>query len=302
MGGPGSEREVSMNSGRNVVAAFGQFNKQNHKSKTSLQYTVVPLEIRDPKKVLSQLQKVKPDVAFSVVHGTFGEDGTLQALLEVAGIPYVGSGVLASALCMDKSFSRKLVEKAGLTVPREWPSSEWREASKHLPAIVKPRSSGSSLGISVVRQASKLKAAIKKAEKEGEAIIQEFVKGTEVTCGVIDVGKGPRALPVTEMALTGDTHDFASKYVNAENTEITPARISPKLTVAIQAAAVLAHQTLGCRHISRSDLIVSKNKIYFLETNTLPGLTRMSLVTKAAKVAGIDMPALVHRLTSVALK
>ena len=286
MGGPGSEREVSLNSGRNVLSAF--------RSKENTQrYIAVPIEIRDPKKVLAQLALAKPDVAFSVVHGTFGEDGVLQSLLEIARVPYVGSGVLASALAMNKKLSSFLVNTKGVRVPRE---------TKKIPCVVKPNDSGSSVGVTIVKNKKDLAKAIKLASKEGGPIIQEFVPGTELTCGVLKFEKGkPTALPVTEIVPKSKFFDYKAKYTKGGSEEITPARISKKLTQEVQEAALLAHKTLGCRHISRSDFILSKDKIYYLETNTSPGMTNTSLIPQAAAVAGLSMPDLCDRLVRAAL-
>jgi D-alanine-D-alanine ligase len=288
-GGPGSEREVSINSGKNIVAAL-------RAPENAARYEVILIDVRDPSKVPSQLAKVKPDVIFPIVHGTFGEDGTLQALLEVFGKPYVGSGLLASAICMDKLLSTKLVALAGLAVPKHL---DVRRSS--YPCVVKPRASGSSVGVSIVRNKRDLTKALRTAAKEGEPIIQEYIRGTEVSCGVLDFGEGSFALPVTEMVLTREFHDYKSKYIKGACQEITPARISAALTRQVQAATLLAHKTLGCRHISRSDFILRGKTIYYLETNTSPGMTDTSLIPQAAAVAGWPMPLLADRLVRAAL-
>ena len=284
--------------------------------------------------------KHKPDVIFPIVHGTFGEDGTLQALLDIYGKPYVGSGVLASALCMDKVLSSELVEKHGLLIPKiirqnqsgtflltNEEGNSRQSARMILPKralrslgeawVVKPRASGSSVGVSIVRKKSELARALRLASKESEPMVQEMIVGIEVTCTVLDFPKAKlsrkfsfRALPVTEIIpdpKVAKFFDYKAKYTKGGSLEVTPARISPALTKAIQQASILAHQLLGCRHISRSDFIISTQmighsmsnhlgKVYYLETNTAPGMTDTSLVPQAAQVAGLPMPELVHQL------
>src|SRR3989344_1352826 len=292
MGGPGSEREVSLASGKNVFKAISS-------GDNIYRYIGIFIDVRNPKKVLSQLEETKPNVIFPVVHGTFGEDGTLQALLDIFGKPYVGSGVLASALCMDKVLSSELMANHGLDVPvvlAPRSSAIWRSV------VVKPRASGSSVGVSIVKKKSDLAKAIGLASKEGEVMIQEFVAGRELACGVLEFEKDkPFALPVTEIIPKSKFFDYKSKYVNGGSEEITPARISSSLTNQIQTAALLAHKILGCRHISRSDFILSKSNIYYLETNTCPGMTDTSLFPQAALAAGYPMPELVHRLIECAI-
>lgn len=289
MGGISSETEVSLASGKNVVEALKTGNNL-------LKYTVVPVRVSDPKKLLKQLEKAKPDVIFSVMHGTFGEDGTLQALLDVYGVPYVGSGVLSSALCMDKKISAQLVADAGIVVPKE---VDRVLALRSLGGawVVKPRASGSSVGVTIVKDKKDLAKAIKLASMEGEPLVQEYISGTELTCGVMEDEEGRAfALPVTEIIPKSNFFDYKAKYTKGGSEEITPARISPALTREVQRLALLAHKTLGCRHISRSDFILKGQTVYYLETNTCPGMTNTSLVPQAARVAGIDMPTLVHRL------
>ena len=303
-GGPSSEHDVSLNSGENVARALeiGENKKRYH---------VVRVKFKDPKKLISRLQQIQPQVVFPVLHGKFGEDGTLQALLETLELPYVGSGVLASALCMDKILSSELVAGLGIKVPKQvGPSSRMslggREQGRSQfvwhPVVAKPRFGGSSVGVSIVKNKKELARAIKTARKEGEVLMQEYLKGRELTCGVLEFTKGnPSALPVTEIIPCSKFFDYKVKYTKGGSEEITPARISPKLTREIQRATLLAHKTLGCRHISRSDFIFAKNKLYYLETNTMPGMTNTSLVPQAAAVAGLSMPDLTHRLVQSAL-
>ena len=291
LGGPGSERQVSIASGKNIVSALSS--KEN-----SSRYVVRTIDARDPKRVLEQLKAAKPDVIFPIVHGTFGEDGTLQAILEIFGKPYVGSRVLASALAMDKVTSTKLLKSQGLSTP---PLLDDRIAK--FPCVVKPRASGSSVGVSIVRSRKDLNAALRLAKREGEPMIQEFIQGLELTCGVLEFERGnPFALPVTEIIPKSKFFDYKAKYTKGGSDEITPARIPSALAKKVQLAALLAHKTLGCRHISRSDFIISKSKkVYYLETNTAPGMTATSLIPQAARAAGISLPELAHTLVQATL-
>lgn len=308
-GGPSSEHEVSLASGANIVRAL-------RTGENARRYQVMPIRFREPEELLKKLvgkkfANNKIDCVFPVLHGKFGEDGTLQALLETLGLPYVGCGVLASALCMDKVLSSELVAGLGMKVPNKLGPSLLTASKGHSrgrpnllwhQAVVKPRFGGSSVGVSVVKSNKELASAIKKASKEGEVLVQKYLQGREFTCGVFEFENGkPFALPVTEIVPKSEFFDYKAKYTKGGSDEICPAQIPAKLTHEIQSAALLAHKTLGCRHISRSDFIFSKNRLYYLETNTMPGMTNTSLVPQAAAVAGISMPDLTHRLAQSSL-
>ena len=229
------------------------------------------------------------DVVFNDLHGEYGEDGRIQGLLDCFKVPYTGSGVLASALVMDKIKSYEIFKLHGLNVPKE---TTLKKGEK---VVVKPSCLGSSVGISIVDNQKDLKKAIKKAtEKCDTVIIEEYIDGKELTCGILENAKGQKylALPVTEI-IPPDGHffDYDVKY-DGSTQEITPAKISKKLTKEIQEQSIKAHQVLGCAGYSRADFIVKNNKIYILEVNTLPGLTSESLLPKAAKEAGIKFPKL----------
>lgn len=271
MGGRSSEHEISLITGENVI-------KYLDKKK----YNIKPIVIS--KKGEWSTEELKSiDVVFNAMHGEYGEDGTIQKILDDLGIKYTGSGVLASALGMDKIKSYEIFKLHGLTVPRETTVGK---------VVVKPSCLGSSVGISIVDNKKDFKKAIKKAkEKCDTVIIEEHIDGKEVTCGIIDNFKGQKyfALPVTEIVPPdGRFFDYEVKY-DGSTQEITPARISKELTKKIQEQSIKAHQILGCKGYSRVDFIIDKkNKIYILEVNTLPGLTSESLLPKAAKEAGIE--------------
>lgn len=278
MGGMSSEHEISLSTGENVI-------KYLDKKK----YNVRPLVISKKgewfvggKKTIDEALK-GIEVVFNALHGEYGEDGRIQGLLDCFGVKYTGSGVLASALGMDKVKSYELFKLHGFNVPKETTVGK---------VVVKPSCLGSSVGISIVDNEKDLKKAINKAKQVcDEVIVEEYIDGIEVTCGVLDNFNGQKhfALPVTEI-IPPDGHffDYQVKY-DGSTQEITPARISKSLTRKIQEQAIKAHQILGCRGYSRADFILKNNKTpYILEVNTLPGLTSESLLPKAAKAAGIE--------------
>lgn len=294
MGGMSSEHEISLISGQNVLKYLDR-----------TKYMIKPIVIGKQgnwtiggRQVAADKALKGVDVAFNALHGEYGEDGCIQGLLESFSVKYTGSGVLASALGMDKIKSYELFKLRGLTVPKRATLERGKKV------VVKPSCLGSSVGISIVDNKKDLKIAINKAKERCETvIIEEYIDGQEMTCGIIDNFKGQKhfALPVTEIIPPpGRFFDYEVKY-NGSTQEITPARISKSLTKKIQEAAIRAHQILGCKGYSRTDFIVRKNKIYVLEINTLPGLTKESLLPKAAKVAGIEFPDLLDIIIKNAL-
>lgn len=294
MGGPSGEREVSLASGRGVVRAL----------QASGKFEVLPVEIAATGD-LPPMAAV--DVAFIAMHGKGGEDGTIQKKLERKNIPYTGSGVLASALGMDKVRSLALFREAGLLVPEYKVVSSKVVSSKGVtfPVVTKPNYHGSSLGVSICRNATELKKGIALAQKyDKDVIIQQFVDGVELTCAVLG-NKKPKALPVVEIiANKGDFYDYASKYETGGSDHIIPARIPKAVAKKVQQQAIKVHQLLGCRGFSRTDFIFDKkhNKLYVLEINTIPGLTPTSLFPDAARAAGISFGSLLERLVQLALQ
>src|SRR3989344_2133010 len=297
-GGPSSEHDVSLASGANIVKAL-------RVGENARRYQVTAIKFRQPSELLKKLVGKKFDCILPVLHGKFGEDGTLQALLETLNLPYVGCGVLSSALCMDKVLSSELMGlNRNVALPAHGLQGKFAtKANFGSGLIVKPRSGGSSVGVSIVKNKKELAPAIREASKEGEVLVQELINGREFTCGVLEFTKDNlSALPVIEIVSHSKFYDYKAKYSKGGREHICPAQIPTKLNREIQKAALLAHKTLGCRHISRSDFIFSKNKLYYLETNTMPGMTDLSLVPQAAAVAGISMLELTHRLVASALK
>ena len=245
------------------------------------------------------------DVAFVALHGPWGEDGKIQAVLETFGIPYTGSGVLASALAMDKAMTKTVLAANGIDVPRGVVvSSATERPAIAPPSVVKPVENGSSVGVTMVDDATDYPAAIAEALRyDRRALVEERIVGTELTVGVIGPADDLQALPVIEIVPKRAFFDYRAKYDSGLSDEICPARVPEAIAKRAQDIAMRAHRALGCRSISRTDLIwsASDGRMVALEVNTMPGMTANSLVPKAARVAGISFPELVERLVTWAL-
>ncbi|MDE2144837.1 MAG: D-alanine--D-alanine ligase [Patescibacteria group bacterium] len=303
-GGPSLEHEVSVLSGRHVLSFL-----------STDKYDAFPVHIRrDGEWPLSgeELAK-KADAVFIALHGKYGEDGTVQDILEHLGVPYTGSGVLASALGMNKIFSYRLFKALGLNVPRfeivsrydaEWRGGYPLNIPLALPLIVKPANQGSSMGVSLVRRGEELWPAVTKAlQLDKEAIVQEYVSGTEITCGVLEVGERVAALePIEIIKSSGDVFDYQAKYTSGMAEE-RAAVLAGSVIERIKKDTVTAHKAIGAYGFSRSDFIFSPDgRLYVLETNTLPGLTENSLFPKAALASGISFPDLLDIMIDQALR
>lgn len=251
------------------------------------------------------------DIIFIALHGPFGEDGTVQGLLESAGLIYVGSGVAASSLAMDKVRAKQIYRAAGLPTPdfevlraRGYDAETAARAAARigLPAVVKQSCNGSSFGVSFPKtQAELLQTAQQITSEGGEVLIETYIKGQELTCAVLDSEATglAEALPVTE--IVPDTRfeffDYEAKYTPGATEEITPARISDALREEVQTLALAAHEVLGCRDLSRTDFMIDADgRPQILETNTIPGFTETSLLPQAAAAAGMSFEQLVARL------
>jgi D-alanine-D-alanine ligase len=258
------------------------------------------------------------DAVFVALHGAFGEDGTVQGFLETAGVPYTGSGVAASALAMDKERTKEVLSHHGIaTAPwvsvdrGEWESGRERvldrvESQLGLPAVVKMPREGSSFGITMAADRDALARAIGEAVAgpDRRALVEGRLAGTEVTCPVLGNRGGPyRALPIVEIVPRArEFFDFEAKYEGASE-EICPARVSDDVAARVREAAITAHRVLGCDGLSRSDFIVDADgRPWFLETNTVPGMTEQSLCPLAARAAGIEFPRLCEMLVELALQ
>lgn len=297
MGGRSAEREVSLNTGGQVARALEE---RGHR--------VVTLDTAD----LGFIEALRVggfDVAFICLHGRFGEDGTMQGLLEILGVPYVGSGVLASALAMDKVASKHIFTAAGIRTPQAVALTAMPSDTAPIIAelgaklVVKPVSEGSSVGMSIVHGPDELLPALELAFRHDHAVLVEaFVAGTEVTIGVLgnDVVE---ALPTLEVVPEHEFYDYESKYVPGMSRHIIPARVDEAVRAECQRVAIAAHVALGCRGMSRADTIVTaEDEVYLLEVNTIPGMTATSLLPDAARAAGIEFPDLCDRLVELALE
>lgn len=298
-GGKSSEREVSLKSSAQVFEALDK-NRYN-------------IQRYDPLTDLGKLVQDAPELqaALIIMHGRGGEDGAMQGLLDLLEIPYQGSGVLASALAMDKELSKALYQMAGLRVPtalafgrEKAPSPQEIEASLGLPVVIKPTTEGSSIGITLARTLPELEAGLALAfSLDSQVLVEEFIQGTEVTGAVLG-NKNLQALPLVEIipASNYTFFDYEAKYQPGASKEICPARLEAELTKKAQHCALKAHSALGCRGYSRTDMIVREGQIYVLETNTIPGMTATSLFPQAAKAAGLEFPALLDKLIELALE
>jgi D-alanine-D-alanine ligase len=253
------------------------------------------------------------DVVFIALHGPWGEDGTVQGLLDLVGVPYVGSGTLASALAMDKAMAKTVLGARGLPLPRgvEVSRAEWKTAAADaleraahlLPAVVKPVCQGSSIGMGLAADAESLSVALDEALRhDSRALVEERLVGVELSVGVLG-NRELQALPPIEIVSKRAFFDYRAKYDASLSEEICPARVDAALNAQAQELALRAHRALGCRGLSRTDMIADAERgLRVLEVNTMPGMTINSLLPKAAKVAGIAFPELLDRLVRLALE
>lgn len=321
MGGMSAEHDVSLRSGANVV--------QHLDSDT---YAVTAVEItRDGEWVFPdrpgelvefpdaapKLKALHPDCVFIALHGPYGEDGRIQGFLDLMGVPYVGAGCAASALALDKVRSKALLEHAGVAVPRHllYTRRDWHgdrdgmtaaiEQAFGFPCVVKSPRLGSSLGMGIPRKRDELAEVVAEVLRHGYSfMVEEFVHGRELSCGVLelDEDEGPFALPVTEIKpKSGTFFDYHAKYTPGASEEITPAPIPDDIRDEAQRIALCAHNTIGCRGLSRSDMIWSGDRVVWLEINTIPGLTETSLLPQQAAAAGMSLAELYARLVESAL-
>ena len=248
------------------------------------------------------------DVVLIALHGTWGEDGRIQGLLDTIGVPYTGSGVLASALAMDKEVAKQVLAASGLDVPRgvvvrgTHPAAIESARSIGLPAFVKPVGSGSSVGASIVQTDNDLAPAIQAAlEYDERVLVEEQIRGRELTVPVIG-NDDLTALPVIEILTKRAFFDYSAKYDAGESEEVCPAEIPPDVAKRAQELAVRAHRALHCRGMSRTDFMWSGERMVALEVNTIPGMTANSLLPKAARAAGIKFGDLLERFVDWALE
>ncbi len=286
MGGRSAEREISLMSGNAVLAALERKGVDAHAFDT---------RNRD----LHELRSQGFDRVFIALHGRYGEDGTVQGALELMGIPYTGSGVMASSLAMDKWRTKLVWIAAGISTPRFQmleAGSDFKAVANDLglPLIVKPSREGSTIGLTKVTRVQDVEAAYQKAAQHDEMVLaEEFIAGVEVTASIL----GEQALPLIRIEAPGGSYDYQAKYFSDETRYFCPSGLPPALESRIQALALKASLILGCQGWGRVDLMLNaKNKPFLLEANTVPGMTGHSLVPMAAKVAGIPFEDLVVRI------
>ncbi len=288
-GGLSSEREVSVNTGAAVISAL-----------ESLGYTLAPIDAgRD---LPAQLRASGAAVVFNALHGTFGEDGRLQGMLDWMGLPYTGEGIRASLLAFDKALAKKAYRDAGVPVAADvvWPAAEalGKEADNlpfALPVAVKPVAEGSSVGVTLVHESAAFAQAVT-AAATGPVMVEVLVEGPEMSV----VCLGDEALGCVEIEPLRDFYDYEAKYGSTGTRYHVPPRITPTQLASVETVGLAAHRALGCSSVTRSDVILGEDGPIVLETNTLPGMTASSLVPKVAAARGIKFPELIERILDLA--
>ncbi|MDO8916059.1 MAG: D-alanine--D-alanine ligase [Coriobacteriia bacterium] len=304
MGGRSLEREVSLRSGERVFTAL-----------TQLGYRALALDVTP--ELVDTLRREKPDAVYIALHGKFGEDGTVQEALDFLGIRYTGPGVIASALAWDKALSKRLFAQAGIPTPPwvTFTSDAFKEmgaasaldlvpgAVGGFPVCVKPSKQGSALGLTRVEDAAHLPDALLTALSYGDAaLVEKWVDGTELAVSVVDGADGPEVFPPVEMVAKSGVFDYTAAYTAGATDYYCPARLPDDVTLEVERLARECHTLLGCRGVSRTDMVVDEaGRPLVLEVNTSPGMTETSLLPMAAAAAGTDFASLVGRMVRVAL-
>jgi D-alanine-D-alanine ligase len=284
MGGPGKERDVSLRSGAAVAKALRAAGAR-----------VEEIDIRTPDITLPD----SIDLAFNIIHGTFGEDGQLQSLLHDRGISYTGEGIEGSRLAFDKILSKKAFDRARV------PTSKWEKIrrgeapSLSLPYVVKAPRQGSSVGVHIISDSTALPAALEDCFQYGEEVlIESFFSGRELTVGIL----GGEALPVVEIIPRDGFYDYDHKYTSGASEYFVPAPLTEAQAASVQSTACAAHRALGLEVYSRVDILLAPDgSMSVLEINTIPGMTELSLLPKAAAVAGLDFPSLCEEIAGLSL-
>ena len=298
-GGKSEEREVSLESGKQVFQALDPSRYEVFRYDPA---TDLPL-------LAAQAENI--DVALIILHGRMGEDGTIQGLLDSLGVPYQGSGVLGSAIAMNKILSKQLYAHAGLPTSPSMVADrsnppEIRAVIQNLglPVVIKPEHEGSSIGLTIAKESQDILSALEKAWGfDRRCVVEKYIRGTEITAGVLG-NNDLMALPLIEICPDQryEFFDYEAKYTPGATKEICPARISTELTQKAQHYARIAHRALYCKGYSRTDMILSDDEFYLLETNTIPGMTATSLFPQAAAKAGIEFPKLLDMLIQLAME
>ncbi|MFH1074884.1 MAG: D-alanine--D-alanine ligase [Candidatus Firestonebacteria bacterium] len=290
-GGISSEREIAQKSSDAVEKALINL---------GLNYKRVDFNERNRKDIFTLIRKINPDVAFLGLHGAFGEDGRIQGALDILGIKYAGSGMLSSAVAMDKIITKKILIEKKLPTPGYMEYTGGKLKMK-LPVVVKPADGGSTLGVTIVKNNRDFNKAVKLALKYcSKVLVEKYVKGREVTVPVF-FGK---ALPVIEIIPKTAFYDYTAKYVKGMSEHVMPAKIEKKLYMKIEKLALETHEALLLKDFSRVDFIIDKktNKPYILEANSLPGLTGTSLLPEAVRYLGVSFEEMILSMLSGAVK
>ncbi|MBH0329088.1 D-alanine--D-alanine ligase [Brevibacillus brevis] len=291
MGGISSEREVSLKTGQEMI---------NHLDRS--RYEAVPIVITQRADLITQVQQAGIDFALLALHGQYGEDGTVQGALETLGIPYTGSGVLASSLCMNKQLSKMLLKTAGIQTPAGlyWKDVYDPQAVEQLgyPVIVKPNLGGSSIGVQLVQNEKELLSAVQEASYLDQGIlIEPYLKGTELTCAILD----GEVLPIIGIrSAHSEWFDYRAKYEDG-GAEEKVIELPPVIQQRVREAALASYQLLQCKVYARVDMILCQDMPYVLEVNTLPGMTANSLFPKSAAAAGMTFTQLLDRIIASSL-
>ncbi len=331
-GGVSEEREVSLTSAKAVTEALKRLgheirvidaaNSQSlldahgnymlmEDSKSLSRIDLKQAETRALAEIIQPDMLNQCDIVFLALHGGAGENGIIQAILDLAGIKYTGSGKLASALAMNKAFAKKIAKNEGIPTP-EWMLFRTKKNENisrlkkeiierfSLPVIIKPNDSGSTVGLTLVRNDKDLIPALEKClEVSKEILVEQYIRGREITAAVLSGA----ALPLVEIIPSGELYDYYCKYTKGGSKYVCPAEIPENVTAAIQELALKAYNSLGCSGLARVDLILDEgNRPYFLEVNTLPGMTELSLAPMAAAAAGIDFDELIDKICRDALE
>ncbi|HDP70114.1 MAG TPA: D-alanine--D-alanine ligase [Actinobacteria bacterium] len=303
MGGRSLEREVSLKSGHRVSEALKE-----------KKHPIIQLDVDE--NLVDNLTEEKPDVVYIALHGKYGEDGTVQELLEIINIPYTGPGVYASIVGFDKALSKEIFQLENIPTAPFFALSAgaFKEMGASgalgkvikklgLPLIVKPARQGSALGIKYVEKHEQMaEALIGALSYDHKVIIEKYIKGKEVAVSILEEKGEPKALPVVEIVPKKEFFDFESMYTTGKTEYYVPARLSEEQSEKVQNLAIRVHETLCCRDVSRVDMIIDENnQPYVLELNTGPGMTETSLLPMAAETAGIELADLVEKLVQMAL-
>ncbi|HEX3012356.1 MAG TPA: D-alanine--D-alanine ligase [Syntrophomonadaceae bacterium] len=301
MGGESTEREISLKTGQAVYKALQEKG-----------YSVASLDVNS--KAAAAIQDISPDVVFIALHGKKGEDGTIQGMLDIMGIPYTGSGVACSAICMNKVLTKKILSCEGIPTPpytilKRWEYTDPQKTARDLtdrmglPLVIKASTQGSSIGTFIVKQADQIIPAMEDAFRyDTEIIAEKYIAGVELTAAVIGNDQ-PQVLPIIEITAENEFYDYQAKYTPGKCAHIIPARIDSEIKNKVNELAQKTYITMGCRGFARIDFMVDRyGNPFVLEINTIPGMTEMSLVPDAARAAGINFNDLVGMVVDFALE